>query len=205
MFETNGCAVGLSQQGQRWRWGVCQSQYRFRLAPKKLQIRCIFLPFLFKASVRLHFHSLLSHLPMTYYSYLCDVSLFSVLILNVFLIMFPLSPNPPLLCQAAFDEQWFPAHWFVGCSGVNCVVLRILPWQDGWGRGWWDKWDKKRGSGDKEDGAETERTVLSRGRCFFKSIFSQADSSGHWSGKKKAIWVPRETCVSAAFQPDAEW
>lgn len=49
------------------------------------------------------------------------------------------------------------------------------------------KRDKNRGSGDKA-------ALRPCGRCFFKSIFSMADSSGHLSGNKKS-WVALETCA----------
>lgn len=62
-----------------------------------------------------------------------------------------------------------------------------MTWQRREGLGW-EKRDKDRGSGDK--GA-----LMSWGRCFFKSIFSMADSSGHSSGKKKKGWVALEACA----------
>lgn len=85
---------------------------------------------------------------------------------------------PIILCFFQFDsdQQWFPAHWFVGFGGINCVILGILPWHDSRGRGWWEKRDKNRSS-DKS-------ILVSCGRCFFKSIFSTADRTGHSSGKK---------------------
>lgn len=125
---------------------------------------------------------------MTYFSHLYGIYQFSVLISIIRLDVFLSNPllsilsHPSLLCQSDSDQQWFPAHWFVGFGGVNCVILRILPWHGSRGRGWWETWDKSRGSSDKG-------VLMSRGRCFFKSIFSMADSSGHSSGKKTGwLW-----------------
>lgn len=56
------------------------------------------------------------------------------------------------------------------------------------GEGLVGKRDKNRGSGDKA-------ALRPCGRCFFKSIFSMAASSGHSSGKKKNGWVALKTCA----------
>lgn len=111
---------------------------------------------------------------------------------------FPLSfsfpPTPLSFCRSDSDQQWFPAHWFEGFGGVICVIRRILPWHGRQGRGWWEKRDKNRWSDDKG-------VLMPRGRCFFKSIFSMADSSGHSAARKD--WVALETC--AVFWRDEEW
>ena len=59
------------------------------------------------------------------------------------------------------------------------------------GRGWWEKRDRNRGSGDTG-------VLMSHGHCFFKSIFSMADSSGHSSGKKKQLGGMRDLCSALA-------
>lgn len=128
-----------------------------------------------------------SHM-ITYFPHLY-IYQFSVLIsiirLNVFLFyplfsIFILS-HCSRLCHSDSDQQWFPAHWFVGFGGVNCVILIILLWHGSRGRGWWEKRHTNRGNSDKA-------VLMSCGQCFFKSIFSMADNSGHSSGKK-ARWL----------------
>lgn len=55
------------------------------------------------------------------------------------------------------------------------------------GEGLVGKRDKNRGSGDKA-------ALRPCGRCFFKSIFSMAASSGHSSGKKKRLGGFKDLC-----------
>lgn len=88
--------------------------------------------------------------------------------------------SPTLSPLPGFDQEWFPAHWFAAFRGVNCVILRILPWHGSRGRG-------RRGKRDFDKGA-----LPSCEHCFFKSIFSMADGRGHSSG-----WggVAFETCA----------
>lgn len=61
-----------------------------------------------------------------------------------------------------------------------------------------------RGGAERELGAaeaSDARARLSRERCFFKSIFSMVDSSGHSSGRKHRVASERD----AALWLDVEW
>lgn len=51
--------------------------------------------------------------------------------------------------------------------------------------------------GDKNGGSGDKGALMSCGCCFFKSIFSMADISGHSSGKNG--WVALEPCSVAVL------
>lgn len=92
-----------------------------------------------------------SHLPVTYFSYLyhflsieCPPFHYQSRYIFILPTLIFILSHPSLLCQSDSDQSWFRAHWFVGFGGVNCVILRILPWHGNWGRGWWEKRDKNR-------------------------------------------------------------
>lgn len=126
-----------------------------------------------KSSLRLHFYF---HICCYFSSSLwCLINLVSSFLLPDRMFRYLFSFSPTLSPLPGFDQEWFPAHWFAAFRGVNCVILRILPWHGSRGRGWWGKRDLNGGARDK--GA-----LPSCEHCFFKSIFSMADGRGHSSG-----------------------
>lgn len=139
-----------------------------------------------KSSSRLHFYFHICCYFSSSIWYLINLVSSFLLPHRMFRYLFSFSPT--LSPLPGFDQEWFPAHWFAAFRGVNCVILRILPWHGSRGRGWWGKRDLN-GGGARDKGA-----LLSCEHCFFKSIFSMADGRGHSSG-----WggggVAFETCA----------